>query len=147
MREQALRQQLSQEQARAADIAVQSQKPSGEAQRPLLVSLVFLPGLSRAGSSVQQLVLNSTAQLGHIEIQLEPRDEFPRFRAELRTRGGEDVLTRSNLARRRTNSGNSVSFEVPADTLSAGEYELALKGLAGGQATDIGYYYFLVVKR
>jgi len=147
MREQALRQQLSQEQARAANIAVQSQKPSGEAQRPLLVSLVFLPGLSRAGTSVQQLVLSSNAQLAHIEIQLEPRDEFPRFRAELRTRGGEDVLTRSNLARRRTNSGNSVSFDVPANALSAREYELALKGLADGQATDIGYYYFRVVKQ
>ena len=147
MREQALRQQLSQEQARAANLAVRSQKPSGEAQRSLLASLVFLPGLSRAGSSVQQLVLNSTAQLGHIEIQLEPRDEFPRFRAELRTRGGEDVLTRSNLARRRTNSGNSVSFDVPANALSAGEYELALKGLADGEATDVGYYYFRVVKQ
>jgi len=91
--------------------------------------------------------LNSTAQLAHIEIQLEPRDEFPRFRAELRTRGGEDVLTRSNLARRRTNSGNSVSFDVPANALSAGEYELALKGLADGEATDVGYYYFRVVKQ
>jgi hypothetical protein len=147
MRDQALRQQLSQEQARSADMAAQSQKPSGEAQGPLLASLVFLPGLSRAGSSVQQLVLKSTAQLAHIEIQLEPRDEFPRFRAELRTRGGEDVLTRSNLATRRTNSGNSVSFDVPANALSAGEYELALKGLADGQATDIGYYYFRVVRQ
>src|SRR6516225_290747 len=133
MREQALRQQLSQEQARAADIAVQSQKPSGEAQRPLLASLVFLPGLSRAGTSVQQLVLSSTAQLAHIEIQLEPRDEFPRFRAELRTRGGEDVLTRSNVPMRRINSGNSVTFDLPANALPPGEYELALKGISDAQ--------------
>jgi len=40
-----------------------------------------------------------------------------------------------------------VSFDVPANALSAGEYELALKGLADGQATDIGYYYFRVVKQ
>ena len=148
VRDQALRQQLSEEQARAASLAAQSQKPSGEAQQPsLLASLVFLPGLSRAGTSVQQLVLNSTAQLVHIEIQLEPRDEFPRFRAELRTRGGEDVLTRSNVPMRRINSGNSVTFDLPANALPPGEYELALKGISDAQTTDIGYYYFRVVRQ
>jgi hypothetical protein len=148
LREQAVRQQLSEEQARGANLAAQSQKPSGENGRPpLLASLVFLPGLSRAGTSVQQLVLNSAAQLAHIEIQLEPRDEYARFRAELHTRGGEDVLTRSNLTRRHTNSGYAVSFDVPSSALTAGEYELALKGVAEGQTTDVGYYYFRVVKQ
>lgn len=148
VREQTLRQQLSAEQARAANLAAQSQKPPDEAPQPtLLASLVFVPGLSRAGGSVQQLVLKPIAQLAHIEIQLEPRDDFPRFHAELRTRAGEDVLMRSNLPRLREQSGYSVQFDVPANALSPGEYELALKGLANGQATDIGYYYFRVVKQ
>jgi hypothetical protein len=60
------------------------QKPAGDNGGPQLVaSLVFLPGLSRAGSSAQQLALNSTAQLAHMEIQLEPRDEYPRYRVSL----------------------------------------------------------------
>ena len=85
-------------------------------------------------------------QLAHIEIQLEPRDEYFRYRVELHTGGGDDVLARSNLTRRRTNSGYAVSFDVPSSALPAGNYELALKGV-DGQTTDIGYYYFRVVKQ
>src|SRR6266550_8886461 len=45
LHEQAVRQQLSEEQARAANLAAQSQKPSADNGRPqLLASLVFLPG-------------------------------------------------------------------------------------------------------
>jgi len=147
LHEQAVRQQLSEAQARAASLAAQSQKPSADSGRPqFLASLVFLPGLSRAGTSVQQLVLNSTVQLAHIEIQLELRDEYSRYRVELHTSGGDDVLARSNLTRRRTNSGYAVSFDVPSSALPAGNYELALKGV-GDQSTDIGYYYFRVVKQ
>jgi hypothetical protein len=47
----------------------------------------------------------------------------------------------------RTNSGNSVPFDLPASALSPGEYELALKGFSDGPTTDIGYYYFRVVKQ
>jgi anti-sigma factor RsiW len=148
LHEQAVRQQLSEEQARAANLAAQSQKPSAGNGRPqLLASLVFLPGLSRAGTSVQQLALNSMAQLAHIEIRLEPRDEYPRYRVELHTGGGDDVLARSNLTRRRTSSGYGVSFDIPSSAIPAGDYELALKGVAEGHTTDIGYYYFRVLKQ
>jgi hypothetical protein len=89
--------------------------------------------------------LSSTAQLAHLEIQLEPRDEFPRFRAEIRTRSGTEVLTRSSLVRRRTGSAYAVSLDVPASALPAGDYELALSGSYGDQpAQNIGFYYFRV---
>ena len=48
---------------------------------------------------------------------------------------------------RRINSGNSVTFDLPANALPPGEYELALKGISDGQTTDIGYYYFRVVRQ
>jgi hypothetical protein len=140
-REQALQQKLSEERARAA----QGPGPSSETPRPpLLASLVFVPGLSRAESSVQRLVLDPSVQLARIEIQLEPRDDFPRFRAELRTRRGEEVFTQSNLRKRQSSGGSVVTFDVPATALAVGEYELALKGLSNGASTDIGYYYFHV---
>jgi len=75
----------------------------------------------------------------NIEIQLEARDEFPRFRAELQTRGGAEVIVRSGLTSRRANGDYSVSFDVPASDLAAGDYELALKGQSDGQTTDVGY--------
>ena len=142
--QQALRRQLDEEQGRAAQS--QKQQPTGIA--PAVAALVLLPGLSRAETAAEELVLSPSAQIAHIEIQLEARDDYPRYRVELRTRRGEDVLSRGNLPRRRTTTGYAVSFDVPASALAAGEYELSLKGVTGSQAAvDIGYYYFGVRKQ
>ena len=133
--EQQFRRQLDEERYRAA-------------APPSIASLVLLPGLSRAETQVVQLVLTPTAQIVQIEIQLEARDDYPRFHAELRTRRGDEVLTRGNLTRRRTNAGYTVSFDVPASALTPGGYELSLKGVAGNEAAvDVGYYYFGVRKQ
>ena len=147
-REQGLRRQLGEEHSRAGILAAQRQQQQSMGSASVVASLVLLPGLSRAESRVEQLVLTPSAQIAHIEIQLEARDDYPRFRAELRTRRGEEVLTRSNLPRHRTNTGYAVSFDVPASALAAGEYELSLKGVADHQAVvDIGYYYLGVRKQ
>ena len=140
IREQGLRRQLS-EQQRAAQL----QRPPEATRMPVIASLVLLPGLSRAESRVTQLVLDPSAQLAHIEIQLEARDDDPRFRAELR--GGNDVelLVQSNLLRHRTAGGYQVAFDVPASVLAPGNYELALKAIPKDQSVrDVGYYYFTV---
>jgi hypothetical protein len=142
-RERTLRQQLSQP-ARAPE----AQRSPGPAERaPLIAPLVFLSGIPRGETRGQQLTLAPGTRLAHMEIQLEPRDDFPRFRVELHTRGGDDVLTLSGLSRRRTNGAYSVSFDVPASTLPRGEYELALEGVSDTGATDIGFYYFRVQKQ
>jgi hypothetical protein len=84
-------------------------------------------------------------QIARIEVEFEPRDAFPRFRARLRRRSGAEVLTFGSLVPYRTAAGNVVSFDAPASALSTGDYELALQGLLPGQsAQDIGYYYFRV---
>ena len=143
-----LRRQLGDEQARARSLADQlkdGQTAGGSTS--LIASLVLLPGLSRAENRPVQLVLKSSAQIAHIEIQLEPRDEYRRFRAELRTAAGEEILIRGNLPRQGTTPNYSVSFDVPVTALPAGQYELALKGILNDQSVhDIGYYYFSVQK-
>src|SRR5262249_40279111 len=106
----------------------------------LIATLVLAPGLSRAESRVERLVVPAGAQLAHIEVQLEPRDDFPRYRAELRTRRGDEVLTRGRLVKQ----GTTVGFDAPASALATGDYELALKGVNGKETIDIGYYYFHV---
>jgi hypothetical protein len=107
-----------------------------------------MPGLTRAETAREQLVLSLAAQIARIEIQLEPRDDYSRFRAELRTRAGEEILTRTNLRRRQAGGAYIVSVDVPSSALAAGEYELALKGLTPNQPeSDIGYYYFGVRKQ
>jgi hypothetical protein len=132
------------------DLTAQSQNPpSVEGPRtPLVASLVLMPGLSRAASRTEQLVLDRGVQIAHIEIQLEPRDEHPRFRADLRTRSGKEILVLGDLLPRRTGDGYTVSMDVPVSVLATEEYELGLKSLRDGKdAQDVGYYYFGVEKR
>ena len=147
-REQSLRQQLGEEQNRAAALAAQNRQPSEAARAPLVAALVLVPGLSRARTDVEQLVLGPSVQIARMEIELESRDDFPRFRAELRTRRGEEVLTRGNLVRRKSGPGFAVSVDVPASALAVGDYELALKGITADHTSqDVGYYYFGVQRR
>jgi hypothetical protein len=146
LRQQALQQQLNEEPGRVGNVtAGLQQQPSATSP---FASLVLVPGLSRDESVVPQIVLTPSMQLARIEIQLEARDDYSRFHAELRTRSGEEILSRSKLPRHRTAAGFSVVMDIPASALAAGEYELALKGILNDQsAQDIGYYYFSVLKR
>jgi endonuclease YncB( thermonuclease family) len=107
-----------------------------------------VPGLSRAQTRVERLVLGPSVQIARIEIQLESRDDYPRFRAELRTKSGEEVLSQGNLAKRKSGPGFAVSIDVPASALAAGDYEMVLKGIAADRTSqDVGYYYFGVQRR
>jgi anti-sigma factor RsiW len=127
-REQSLREQL---------------RDSHRAASPVAASLILIPGLSRSSTNVQRLVLGPSTQIAHIQIQLDTRDDYPRFRVELRSRRGEEILTLANLPRHRTSTGYAVSFDVPATALPEGDYELALKGIGPGQPpADLAYFYF-----
>jgi hypothetical protein len=135
------------EQALRRELSTQSQTPPANepASAPAIASLILMPGLTRAEASREQLVLSPDVPIVRIAIQLEPRDDFSRFRAELRTRAGEELLTYTNLRRRHADGASVVSFDVPSSALAAGEYELALKGVTPNQPeADIGYYYFAV---
>jgi hypothetical protein len=79
--------------------------------------------------------------MAHIEIQLEARDDDPRFRAELRGGNGEELLVQSNLLRHRTAGGYQVAFDVPASVLATGNYELALRLSPRSPVRDVGYYF------
>src|SRR5262249_53772179 len=118
--------------------------PPPEIQRPqpAVPALVFLPGLVRGESRMQELTILPEAKLAHVELQLEPRDDYPRYRVELHTRSGQEVLMLANLRKH----GTAISFDVAAASLPAGDYELALKGLSNGQPTDLAYYYFRVLR-
>jgi hypothetical protein len=132
--------QLAEERARSAKVAAQ---PKPTIPQALVASLILARGTSRSQDVPSQLVLTPGAKLVQIEVQLEPRDDFPRFRGELRTSGGDEVLTRAGLRPRRASGGFTVSVDIPASALPPGQYELALKGVtASGSERDVGYYQF-----
>jgi hypothetical protein len=142
---QRLERQLGAEQSRALSPKAPDQESAGSTRFAAL--LVLAPGLSRSEARTEELVLRPSTTIAHIRIQLEPRDDYPHFRAELRTRRGDEVVTAGNLVRRQTSAGYTVSFDVPASALAPGDYELALKGTGASQGlTDIGFYYFRVRK-
>lgn len=143
-REQDLQKAVDAEHARAEDLSAQLQRGSLAG----ITSLTLLPGMLRGETAPPQLVIPRSAQIARVEIQLEPRDRYPLFRAELRTKRGEEILTRNNLREQRLSAGRGVVLEIPASALNAGDYELALKGVtAGRQLDDIGYYRFSVQRK
>jgi len=111
---------------------------------PLIASLVLMGGVSRAESRVERLVLEKGTQVAHIAVVLEAQDGFTRYRAELRTRAGREVVTLGDLRPERGAAGVTVAMDVAASALATGEYELGLK--AGQTGQDLGYYYFRVEK-
>jgi hypothetical protein len=149
VRAQQLQRQLGAEQELAGRLAADLHKQqSGAGTASAVASLMLLGGVSRAQARGEQLMLEASTRLVRIEMQLEARDDYSRFRAELRTRRGDEILIRSNLHRRRDGAGYLVGFETPAEALGAGEYELALKGVrSDGTVEDVAYYYFSVRQR
>jgi hypothetical protein len=77
--------ELSQARARADGLGSLTQNNGlpKASPTPLIASLVLIAGPSRAESRTEQIVLGGGTQIAHIEIQLEPRDDYPRFRAEV----------------------------------------------------------------
>src|SRR5262249_3575921 len=138
-REQTLESALAAERARADGLSSQIQHGPTAA----IASLVLLPGALRDGSVRPEIAIAPSAQIARLELQLEPKDRYLRYRAELRRQRGEEVLTLNNLHEQRGPQGRSVMLEIPAGIVSGGEYELTLKGGAPGRPfEDIGYYRF-----
>ena len=108
----------------------------------------LLPGLSRGSNSLPQLALAKDVSLVRLQIGIDPEENYRRYRVELRTEQGQQVLAQGNLSARNGGHGRSIPLSVPASTLGNGRYELTLKGITeSGTTEDIGFYYFVVVKK
>ena len=142
-REQALASALAAERARADGLSNQIQQGATAA----VASLTLMAGGLRGESARPEIAIAPSAQIARIEVQLEPKDRYPRYLAELRTQRGDEVLTFGNLREQHGPQARSVVLEVPASVLSGGDYELTLKGGSPGRPfEDIGYYRFSVRK-
>jgi hypothetical protein len=116
--------------------------------RPVIASLTLLPGLSRGGGDKPSLVMPADARLVRLNIGIDPEEQYKTFAVELRTAAGRQVWTKENLGARSRGKVRAIGLTLPASVLKTGEYELRLSGLKdGGEAEDIGFYYFDVKKR
>jgi hypothetical protein len=122
--------------------------PTNPPPRPVIASLTLLPGISRGGGDKPSLVMPGDARLVRLNIGIDPDEQYKNFAVELRTIAGRQVWTRENLAARNRGGARAIGLTLPASVLKSGDYELRLSGLKeGGEAEDIGFYYFDVRKR
>lgn len=118
------------------------------APKPVIASLILLPGISRGAGEKPRLVLPENARLVRLQIGIEPDEPYKTYAIELRTISGRQVWNRENLTARERRGARAVGLTLPATVLKPGEYELRLKGVAeGGNSEDVGFYYFQVNKR
>jgi len=115
---------------------------------PVVVALSLLPGISRGSNSLPQLAIAKDVTLVRLQIGIDPQENYRRYRVELRTENGRQVLAQGNLLARTGSHGRSIPLSVPASALGNGRYELTLKGITeSGTTEDVGFYYFDVVKK
>ena len=118
------------------------------APRPIIASLVLLPGLSRGAGDKANLVMPEDARLVRLQIGIDPEEQYKTYAVEIHTVAGNRVWTRENLAARSRRGTRVVGLTLPATALKSGEYELKLSGInESGRAEDVGFYYFAVKKR
>jgi len=117
-------------------------------ERPVIASLILLPGLSRGGGEKPSLILANDARLVRLQIGIDPAEPYKTFAVDLRTVAGRQVWNRENLTARTRGRARAVSLTLPASALKSGDYELRLSGRKeGGETEDVGFYYFDVKKR
>jgi anti-sigma factor RsiW len=167
--QQTLQQQIADEQARREELSTQLQREReqreqnqqliGELQRKLeestappspaaVISLALWPDISRGGGASPKLIIPAGARSVRLQIGVEPEDDYPGFRVELRAPGGQPIWTQANLSARRVRGGRAVILNLPAGIFKTGKYELALKGVtAAGTTEDVAYYYVDALKK
>ena len=109
-------------------------------------TFVLSPGLTRGTDEPEKVIIHPSTRLVQIQLALEKEEDYQSYLAEIRTARGNLVWSKSGLTTERTGYGFAVSLTVPAELLSAGEYELALKGATKGKLDAVGYYYFIALK-
>jgi len=115
---------------------------------PVVVALSLFPGISRGSNSVPQLSIAKDVSLVRLQIGIDPQETYRRYRVELRTEKGQQVLAQGNLTALVGSNGRSIPLSVPASALTKGRYEVTLKGITeSGTTEDVGFYYFEVVKK
>lgn len=165
---QALEQQIEQERKRNAELNAQlnqekQQREQSEqslrqlsetgdatnpSPRPVIASLLLLPGLSRGAGQKPTLVLPDDVHLVRLQIGIDPEEQYKAFAVEVSTLAGRQVWSRENLGARTRRGTRAIGITLPATALKPGEYELGLRGVTeGGGTEDVGFYYFTVKKK
>jgi hypothetical protein len=112
-----------------------------------IATFVLPPGLVRDSTAARTFVIPEGTQIVRLRLPVEKGDEYPVYRAELRTASGRSVWKSDALNPQADAAGQSVVLDLPADLLPPDRYELTLTGVNKDVVEDIGYYYFSFAKK
>ncbi len=136
---------------RKLEEALKQQPPEsrrGQEPVPAMAVYTLSSGLVRGtGEGMPKISLPRNG--GSILLQLDlPADEYPTYRATLKTDGGRQLLSTANLRARASGSGKVVPFIIRAASLAQdNDYQILLSGKTTASTyEDISSYYFRVVK-
>jgi hypothetical protein len=108
----------------------------------MVLSLLLLPGRTRAGGDTRTLSVPATA--AEVRLQLEvAKPAASHYEAVVLDADGNEVLRRADLRA----AGQLVTLTVPARSLVEGDYEVTLTAApASGDRQRAGDYYFRVLR-
>ncbi len=112
-----------------------------------IAAFILQPGLTRGTDEPERLIIPAAARSLQFQLDLEREEDYQSYVAEIRTARGNLAWSKSGLALRQTSYGQAVFLTIPARLVSNGEYEVTLKGTAGGKVEAVGYYYFIALQR
>jgi hypothetical protein len=149
-RNQDLTAQLERERKAESERAAQreAEKQTNPVSADTIASLILIPGLARGGNNQAKLTVSPTVRSVRLSVGVEPQDSYSSFGVELLTQNGQKIWSQDKLSMHKTQAGGAIVLNLPAKILTAGRYELSLKGTnASGASEDIGYYYFDVLRK
>lgn len=112
-----------------------------------IAAFILPPGLTRGSDEPEKLIIPAGTRSIRLQLDLESGEDYQSYVAEIRTARGNLVWSESGLIGKRTSYGGAVFLTIPTKLISNGEFEVALKGAAGGKVEAVGYYYFIALKR
>ncbi len=134
--------------ARPGERQGQSEPDPQTSPSQLAIATFVLPrGLTRQTVESTTFVVPPGTERVRLQLTLEAGDDYPAYRAQLRTARGDTSWQSGRVQSETGPAGQSVVLELPADVLRSEKYELTLTGLNKDIAEDIGYYYFGIVKK
>lgn len=157
-RERELQQQIADERRRSEQLSAELNRQRAEQQPlptpsmnagPTFVSLILTIGGTRSTDANPPAFLAIPKRTNQVQLQLNLRDnDYPAYRAALRSAGGERVFAWHRLNPRTTKSGASLILNLPAHKFAGGDYILMLQGVSKtGEVEDVSKSLFRVERK
>lgn len=138
------------------EMAGASPMPSHTTERPTrretrgpsgtVLALTLTSGLVRESGGTNTLRLTPSTTTVRLRLDV-GADDYMNYRAILGNADGETLLSIPALRPRAVRSGRVVVFDVPANLLKGGDYQVKLAGVTRSRSIeDVGTYYFRVAR-